>query len=59
MNVRFDWSLKLRRVAVAPAGVGDDVVGVGGVLCDDGVVDDAALLVEENGERGGVRLERG
>ena len=44
-------------VAVAADGVGDYVVGVGGVLCDDGVVDDAALGVEEDGEGGCVRGE--
>lgn len=39
-----------RQVAVAPASVGDYVKGIVGVLGDDGVVDDAAALVEEHGE---------
>ena len=42
------------KVAVAPAGVCDDVISVVGVLGDDGVVDDAAGGVEEDGEGGGV-----
>lgn len=39
-----------REVALAAARVGHDVEGIVGVLGDDGVVDDAAALVEEDRE---------
>ncbi len=38
-------------VAIAAAGVGDDVEGVVCVLGDNCIVDDAPALVEEHGER--------
>ena len=46
-------------VARAAGGVGDGVVRVVCVLGEHQVVDDAAPLVEEDGEGGGVGLERG
>ena len=60
-HIDFEIVLLLEpgEVAVAAAGVGDDVEGVVGVFGDDGVVDDAAALVEEHGERGGVGREGG
>ena len=42
--------LEPREVTVPSAGVGDDVVRVLGVLGDDGIVNYAAALVEEDGE---------
>ena len=45
-------------VAVATAGVGDDIVCVLGMLRDDCVVDNAAAFVEKDGERRGVGRER-
>ena len=42
--------LEPREVAVAAAGVGDDVEGILCVLGDDGIVDDTTALVEEHGQ---------
>lgn len=44
-------------VFFACAGIGDNVVGVVGVLGDHGVVNDAAMRVEEHGKRGRIGRE--
>ena len=45
-------------IAVATAGIGNDVVRVLGMLRDDGVVNNATAFVEENRECRGVGRER-
>ena len=53
-----DLLLEPGEVAVATAGVGDNIVRVLGMLRDDCVVDNAAVFVEKDGERRGVGRER-
>lgn len=40
-----------REILISPAGVGDDVEGVCGMLGDDGIVDNAPFVIQQHGER--------
>ena len=53
-----DLLLEPGEVAVATAGIGNDVVRVLGMLRDDGVVNNATAFVEEDRECRGVGRER-
>lgn len=53
----FQLLFKPGKVSVAAACVGDHVERVFGMFGDDSVVDDAAALIQEDGERGGVGHE--
>ena len=54
-----EFLLEPWQVAVAATGVGDDIKRVGSVLRDNGIVDYATVLIEEDGESRAVGLERG
>lgn len=46
-------------VAVPPSSIGHDIVGIRRVFRDDSVVDDATLLVQQDGESRAVRGQGG